>query len=222
MRTFVPITGDALQPWAPNQNPLGFLHSSVLPMGFMLAAHTSRSSLLVAHTHHFIVAPLGHSVPFRPSPFSPRRTQATMGSCHTLETLTVPVTLSESLGRDVQVINCPVVAAATLADLQTAITTFLGSHDVFESLSYRGFKAQLTSLLDSFASGGSNAPRCQASHAWVFLSCAWMYDGRKLGSDVGSFNAVILNSRSAQHRHPDAWQPLDAKHSTHTCVPRVA
>ena len=81
-----------------------------------------------------------------------------MGSCQAFETLTVPVTLSEKLGRDVQVIACPVVAAATLLDLQTAITTFLGSHNVFESLSYRGFKAQLTSPLDSFASGASNAP----------------------------------------------------------------
>lgn len=87
-----------------------------------------------------------------------------MGSCQADDTLTVPVTLSEGSGRGVQIIDCSVVAAGTLLDLQTAITTVLGSHDVFNSLSYRGSKTLLTSPLESFSSGGCDAPRFQASY----------------------------------------------------------
>lgn len=103
-----------------------------------------------------------------------------MGSCQASDTLTVPVILSEKLGRDVQIIACPIVAHSTILDLQTAITGFLGSLDVFHGLSYRGSRAQLTSRLDSFVSGGSSAPRFQADYAKAISAEVKTSDGKQL------------------------------------------
>lgn len=78
--------------------------------------------------------------------------------------VTIPVVLFETSTCSVQIITCLVVAAGTLLDLQKAIESVLGSHDVIRSISYRASRVNLDSSLGSFASGGSDGPRFQASY----------------------------------------------------------
>ena len=96
--------------------------------------------------------------------FCRARDKASMGSCQVSETLTVPVTLSESSSTsDVQIVPCHVTAGGTLLELKKAVKSFLGFHDVVDSLKYRGCEASLSSQLDTFAAGASTGPRFQAS-----------------------------------------------------------
>lgn len=110
-----------------------------------------------------------------------QKPQASMVPC--TETLTVPVILSESSGHGVKILSCPVTASGTLSDLQTSISSVLGSQDVVTGLLYRGLSLsshQLSQPHDSFTSGGSEAPRFQASYLKAISASVRLATGQQL------------------------------------------
>ena len=114
-----------------------------------------------------------------------------MGSCLASETITISVILSESSGHKAKIVECPVVAAGTLLDLHTDITTFLGSHDILTAILFRGIKTQLTSPLKSFSAGGSIAPHFVASYDQAFSAEIKTPTGQQL-HQVFRCSAVLM------------------------------
>ena len=81
----------------------------------------------------------------------------------------MPVTLLENTAHGVRVISCPVAASDTLKDLQSSVSSLLGSHDVITALLYRGSQPLLSSPLPGFT-GTSTAPRFQVCYTQAHLS----------------------------------------------------